>query len=1423
MSYLNYIYTKPPINLVDGVVKDETVINMGYQIETAFENIGDIFGNLYGNGLETSKYARYFNSISSAIGNISIISPEEPFGLVFQSYSQGFVNNNDRKDFSLDLRPIEGEESLSISIITGDSITYIWKSSPELLVNVGDFTTSGRSLSFFQVPVGNFSTVYKGTYPTFSNNEGYLPNIYPAPNLVEEGVVSRPLIELMPSGRYRVTIDKVNQNIHGVAFGSELDLSFNTLIQEYVSPVGELAAPKELVNVWKKFPRSYERLSVSNVYVLSSTQFEVDTDEDIDTTSDILLLSIANVTLSEIVRDLFKLVKDHNHDNNSIIPTIDHDKLSKLIPVSDNPDIIYSKSNITNNDHPEYLHREGYRTGDPATYNNAMLGTLLLSSTNPSSGFANVLADSYLLSFGSVADGISLRLDIDSNGIEDRVLSLKSSKDGLYLDTREEEGKTSKALRLNSHEIFTYGVDNGVTIDYSLGLSSASGRTLFLNIDDPSMFADIETKKLYTADIDVTKTLKIYAPAGELHIGSTVWKPLITGDIDVSGDMVFHGSILFDTMAATQSVVQTVVIDDSITLNGLGSKIRLVENSITSEITTGVDAQIVVSSESPIKLKAPLVFDGVSGRVEAVPANNIESRINGISFINSAESAIKEYSSLYISAQGGGEATPSAVSTFLEMYYPESSDLENNANGLWLLRSTSVPQIEKGIKYSWKSDDGKRVDNLIEWPRAKIAAGFGDFYGIKVNASNLAEKEGVKFGDFNNIFVTGDGGNCPAGLMVIESLAGVAIVSSGMNAEDCTNVTYSSLIVGNIQSRESISAEEDLTAGNNINAAEKLSCNNLEVRKSAQIFGGMRIFEELTIDLDLNVLGTSNFNQNVVMNGDLKVSNNLNTGTLDVSGVSTFHEIARFENPVNIDDNLTVVGKSTFIDDATFSQKIIGQNVYVENISCSELTATGVMKANAGIEVASNASISGNLSVESTVSIVGTLICESAIYADSLNSSGNLSVAGVTTLNGDTVVNSSVLFSGGIDETFISNISSQFTKHAVFNDGITGGSDSTITGNFSVSGAINADGNLSCSEFSSSNGSVTNNLSIGTHLTAGSAELDNNLDVGGSVTIGQQATNSTYLTVNGPITSNGGGSFDGPLSCTDSLTFGGGNITSDGKLILDGGINSASGSVIFEGGSIDTGGDAIFNGSLSTGGAGNIGGELTVRGGGSFTGSLTIAGGISFQGGSVDPGTGNTIFSGNMSIGGALTSGGGGSFVGDLTASGAIRSGHQSISNMNDLELSGTLDVAGQITLRDDLTVNGSAELGSSLDVIGTISVGASKSITIGDGGITLSSETAAVSSKNIITDNIEGNIIGNNINLPTGANPQYQVVRGSALNANNYTETKSVNVNGYGVFSSQVIIGNTLFVSKIETLDSDASNNSYIDLIAKEAHYAAD
>jgi len=1309
MSYLNNIYDKPQINLVDGVVTDESIINLGFQIETAFENVGDIFGNLYGNGLNTAIFPRYSNSISSSLGDMKNVSPEEPFGIIFDTYSQVFNGANQRKDFLLDLIPIEGQEQTTISIVASNSITYSWVTNEELLKEEGDFTTKGRIISFYIVPDGNFSVEYKGTYPSF-NSDGYMPNVYPSPDLIEQGEISRPTITLMPSGRYRVLIPQINKNSYGDIFGDNLVLKYNSLIEPFVSPAGDQEVPREFVNAWIKFGNSYTTIHAKGIYLLSEQEIEIDTDDPIDVNLDTIVFSISNVTISDMIREIYVLTKEHNHDNGSIIPPIDHDYLMNLIPLSEKDSITYSKSLIKNNDHPEYLHREGYRADDPGTYNNSLLGDLLISSTDEDEGYENVLDSSYRLVFGSPSEGISLRLLVEAG--EPKVLALKTTNDGLFIDsgTINDVGKEHRALRLNTHELFTYGIDDSGNIIQNLSLSSSSGKTLILNINDPSEFADMQMNKLFSKDIDLTGALNIIAPDGSLSIGDVVFTPGALSGLTIAGDIHFTGNLLLDNMTTTVAEIEDLTITEVITIEDSGTSIEFSDSGKSSYIRTTKDGQIEVLSTDEVRVKTPIILDGVSGIEDG-------GRINGLSFmeLNSEGDLIGRYSSTFISSPGGGHVSPSTVATFMELYHDESSDLEQNHNGLWLIRSTDRPQIEGGIKYSWKSNEpgSTRVDTLTSWPRSKLAAGFGDFYSIKVDLSNLSEKEGVKFGDFNHIFVTGEGGNCPTGLMVLESLGGVAMVASGADPSDCKNVTYSSLIAGDIQSRGSVSAEHDLSAGGNVSAGKELSGETLVVSENSQIYGDERVFGNSTIDGDLFILGESDFNSNVGVSGRLKVTNETEVGNLKVIGVSEFGEISRFKSAVALEESLSVNGLSQFNGNVDLNSRTRAKDVYTDDLHTTTIDAADLITASGGLLVTSNAEINGSLIANSNADIAGTLTVDSSLSASGVSSTSDLNVAGRTTLSGEVSTSSTVLLNGTGDDSLVVNMPSQFTKDAIFGRKLTA-SSAEIHGNINISGSI--DSNIINGTSITAEDSLTARV-----LNCDAASFSDNVRIEGSLSIGQSSPNPVSIILNGGITATGSVSASGDLFATGN----------------------------------------VFSGSGYT-------------------------------------------------------------------------AEHGSYSSMHDLVVGGNLNVTGRLECKEEGSFRGDLKALSNLDVGRLITIGSAVRIEMGDGRIAIgevngdeSNDPGQLSVSYGTFKWLDGVTVGSELPIPTGEDNAvaFLGIREQAISITNYLRHSNMHVNGMAIFSGQVIIDKDLWVNRIRTIDSSGigGEEGWVDLIAKEAHYAAD
>ena len=1395
MSYLNFLYEKPPIHLVDGVVKDETLIRFGFQIETAFERVGDVFGNLYGDGLETHQHPRFFNSIAGSLGTIGNLSPDEPFNVEFASYTQTFVNTGQRKDFLLDLIPSTISQA-SIVISAASVMVWTLKASEEDLASDGDYAVSGRSLSFFSVPAGTFSVTYTGRYPSFMAHTGYLPNVYPSPSLIQKGLVDKPGLQLMPSGRYRATIYPSNKNGAEVIFGATLDLAFNPVIDTYVSPIGDTPVPSEYVNAWKNSASGYTRIDTRGVYLLDSQHIEFDTDEDIDLAADIVVFSLANVDLTTMVAEIYSVLKNHNHDSTGIVATLDHNQLTGLVPVSSDPDVVYTKSRIVNNDHPQYLHREGYHTGDSGTYNNALLGDLLLASLDPTSLYNNIVADSRRLIFGSTADGISLKYRTTQQD-----LRLYSQENGLSISSREGLGKQSIGLGINDHDIFSYGIDVLGSTNYFLALSSMSGRTLILNSADPSLFSDMQMRHLYTDSITLDGQLRV-VDSGRISIGLVSFQE-DAGNVTVTSagteSISFSSPVLIDNMTAVAASIGQAVINNVLEVRGAGTHILFTDNSLTSSIMTTADAQIEIVSALPVRSKTGIYLDGVSGR------DNATGIIDGLSFVDSSEPAVEEYSSLYVASQGGTPSTPSQSATYLEMLYPEATNLEAAYNGFYLLRTTKVDQIQDGVKYSWKTDTGdQRIDDLTEWPRAKLAAGFGDFYGIKVGTSSSYNKNGIKFGEFNNIYTTGGSGKCPAGLMVIEALAGVALVSSGASPSDCQNVTYSSLTAGDIQSRGSISVQDDISAGNDINAGDKISAEKLLIRQDASILGEARVYSDFAVDGGLNLLGDAKLNADAQINGSLDVSNGVTASRLVVNGVSEFDEIARFNGAVVFRETADFTALAVFHDRVNIDGILNANEVHTQAMSVTQLTASEKMYLNAGVDVTSDAIFHGNIVADAGVDIAGSLTTEGNVYAETLNATTDLNVAERTNLDGQLSTRDSVFMSGGAAARLTVNIPSQFTENVQLNAGL------DVNGTTVITGSLNVFGEASVTLLHATNGTIDQNLDVNGNINTSNITVSNDAFVDGNI-----STND--LTTSGNVFFNG--DTNDRFTCglvtnfTELTTYSNGvNIT--GRSLLSGEI-SLSGHTVAANMDIE---NAQVSNSLDV--QGNLtsynlsnSNALSSEGLMSANGGLTTIGPVYMAG---QPGEELVVtipaqFTDEASFNGKLNVNKDAEFNGTVGITGLMTAGS---IRMDNATVTANLDVDGGIT-SSSIATSGSAAFGGSTSIGGALSVSGITTLD-GDmslyGGMVMTGELISSGGFTALPgtfSTFEDVRVNGNFNVGG------DTVMGGSLKVHS-----SLDVNGDAALSGALDVGGALKVNAILPWD-DEDGLGAINLVAKEAYYA--
>jgi len=125
------------------------------------------------------------------------------------------------------------------------------------------------------------------------------------------------------------------------------------------------------------------------------------------------IITVGN-SLTGAVDYLLDKMLNHAHRNDGS-SAIQHGNLRGLITggLTDKGgtnSLSFSNSKIANNDHAQYLHRAGYKynktpdTTDEGTYNNAMVGDILMGSTQKAGGtveYVNLSANSFELIFGN--------------------------------------------------------------------------------------------------------------------------------------------------------------------------------------------------------------------------------------------------------------------------------------------------------------------------------------------------------------------------------------------------------------------------------------------------------------------------------------------------------------------------------------------------------------------------------------------------------------------------------------------------------------------------------------------------------------------------------------------------------------------------------------------------------------------------------------------------------------------------------------------------------------------------------------------------------------------------------------------------------------------------------------------------------------
>ena len=138
----------------------------------------------------------------------------------------------------------------------------------------------------------------------------------------------------------------------------------------------------------------------------------------LDTGAGRYMIVQSGTSVYEMLGALQKEVFNHKHDGDDMVRAISHKALMDLRKGdtdTGNRSAWYGTSNIENNDHSNYLHRDGFTDSDTGAGGNIMRGHVVVGSTVTGDAAEhenhNLDADSHSVSFGHIDEGGSIYFD----------------------------------------------------------------------------------------------------------------------------------------------------------------------------------------------------------------------------------------------------------------------------------------------------------------------------------------------------------------------------------------------------------------------------------------------------------------------------------------------------------------------------------------------------------------------------------------------------------------------------------------------------------------------------------------------------------------------------------------------------------------------------------------------------------------------------------------------------------------------------------------------------------------------------------------------------------------------------------------------------------------------------------------------------
>ena len=1302
-----------------------------------------------------------FNTtLAGTMGNGELLAPQIPFGETITDFTENFSGSSSN-DFVLTLTPLT-----DVTIVSQSGRAYE-KVDKAAMTNDAHYSIDGRRLNFYKKPEGQFSVTYKGKFPSISGYEKYTTNTYPNVSSVAAGKQPKSEVQKLDNTTYSVTI-KPTTKIGDIDTPNGIQPTLPDKVRTYIDSNGIKEANPSDVSVWVKSDGRYQRISDAVVYLLSDSTFKFKTQMSLPEAPEIVLYA-NGWTISDGINLLYKLFTSHSHNGEDPSALLSHSKLVDLISdryVNGQPG--FGRSRHRGDDHPHYFHRDGYTTDNPGNFNNAILGDVLIGSTNPGDLYNNTLDNSNKLFFGSVSTGASFMYDKDFQGVR-----LFGANSGLKINTHglpgEEKNLYATALEFDGNKLYSTG-DKGDAKNV-LNIRAKDGLVKVSKTDEE--LASIEAKDIAVQDASVSGTLATKGTGG-IKVAKVDFRSNDGNKVEVTSEDP-AATVEYRVPVSVDKLTAKSFNPTSIGIYGEG-EIKFGETDANS--FKSVNGAATMTGKKPLTIEE-------SGKNTGIRYQRQE----GLPFAN-----------LYVSAENGGQATQTDHHTYFE-----------TGNGsLYFLKDTTKVNTLMGVKYGFgelAKDGATRVDSLTLMPRTNIFAGIGDFYGIKVKESSLKDRRGIHVGPDANIYATGADADCPPGWLVVESRNGVVFAETRAGEMNCSNLSYSEVTTGPLKIFGSASIDKNIGLNGNIDAGGYVSADKGEFKTKV-------LTKEIEVTGNSRFTGTVDFTENVDINsgltvgGSIKTKNRLESNELTVQSSAIFSGPATFSKQINIDGD--IYSRAGFNGSGTISTTGVmnADQAKFNSASIGQLSVVNKLDARAGISGSGDFVTTGNLTAD------GDITATNARYTGSATSGmldverdasirGDFYVGGKVQLNGDTYVGSddkdklNVLANATFNNNrniFLGDV--EISAPVAIKSELEVVGQSTFQSSIKSKAGMEVDGPIvskSSAEFTAldikENVSVASNIyAKGDIVSDGQIRADKGATILGNTNLGQQGDN---INISGDVIfGNEKTTFSGEVLMTDKVTISG-ETTLNSRVNVEGSIK-AKGNLEVEGianvKTIRADAQSEFKGGVIIDRQAEMN-SVYIKDKAIMEKDLIVSGGISLQGDITSvPASIATLGQVNLAKG--------------ITQIGAAE----------------TNSFAGQTRFNADVTISGR------LFASGAIHTGSERSgITIENNSIVMNGDASLIKTDVMTVNSITGN--------STKTVPITSSNAAMSREASNLSRKKFTTINNAYIEDSMVANGNlfclgTLFVGAIEVVEGEKSKNDLqnrtpLNIIARRAKYA--